>query len=321
MLDELKNLLEQTSEQRFSRFHFKIKEAEKPYYLDFGNDENRLSEEFKMAQLRAIDEILKATEDNNILNLALADERKDAIYYLENESWENEFISIRTLVTEVNEEDLSKYDENDFTDIDYFISRIDLPENKGLTTFKVVYPVQTIYTQTTMFKKDNKYKKPENNLFRIPQNFDFFVFDDVLYVNNIKAFERKNSPHLIEFRKRETEKSMTIIESKNILSKETCATLKKFLEEDERLARKIVRARERLENSSKAINEIAVISYIRDSFSGYDLINDGKLNLITKKNAKDFINVFCDEYLRSGLTGNAYDIKASNILKEGTANA
>jgi hypothetical protein len=314
-LEELAKLLE--DDTNFSRFQFKIKDEETLKYLDFGKDEDHLAGEFQMVQLEYLRRVLNDIDNNDVLALGQADERGKAIYFLKREEWQNDFDFIQKIVNSVRMEDLLKYGGGDFTGIDYFISRVDLKNNHDFIAFKAISPVQTIYTDKAMQRKDKGYAKPKSNLFRIPQNFDFFVYDGCLFITNINMFEKKNSTRLANFRERETEKTLKIIEEENMLSKEVCNKLRDFLKKDERLSRKIVRARGRLQTSSKKINEIAVISYIRENFPGYKLIVGGKIILETKKNAKDFVSVFCDEYLRSGLTGHAYNIKASNLLAEG----
>ncbi|WP_430602584.1 hypothetical protein IGJ02_003016 [Enterococcus sp. DIV0724b] len=298
---------------KFSKFHFMLKDPEKVKYVDFKNDVDHLEASFLDGQRNHFDFILGSGHD--LVDFMSADERKHAIYFIND--WQKVFPDIYNVKQKLIESTY-KYDNPEFDDINLMASRFDTDDEVNmLVTFKLISPMQTVYKKNT-FKKfgDNGYRMNKTNSFRIPLNFDFFIFNNILYISDIEKFEWKYSEKLVEFRTRETNSMLKILEEKNFLSSSTCNQLKEYLSRDPKLTKSFLRAQPRLMHASKTVNEINVVSYLRNNFSGYNLTDEKQqININTKKKAKIFIRLLGDEMLISGLTGNLYKVTASNLIE------
>lgn len=310
--EELNRFMDSMNDDFFRRFHFVKKQTLAVKYLDFLDDADNVEKDFYLAQRNFLASLV--TGEYDLLSFHDADERKKAVYHLED--WVKIFPEINGVFESVKT-NVKKYENSEFDDISFMVTRIDVKKTNEIVMFKIITPMQTVYKKNTIRKRRDKgYQKNKTNSFRIPQNFDFFIWSGKMFIVNIDAFERKFSEKLDSFRLREAESLLINIEQKNFLSKETCDQLLNYLKDDSKLTKDFLRAKKRLEFASKKINELSIVNHIKINFSGFKLIDEhSKIKLDQKKKAKNFVKLLADEILVSLLTGNQYNIKSSDFLK------
>lgn len=211
---------------------------------------------------------------------------------------------------------MDNYANKEFDDLKLMVTRFDtLEKTNSLLTFKIIYPVQTIYKKNSI-SWNKGYKKNKNNLFRIPQNFEFFIYENKLYIIDIDRFEKLYMEELEAFRIREARSTLKFIKENNFLSEKTCTQLETYLFNNVKLVKQFLKAKDRLRSASKTVNEIHVVNYLKDGFSGYDLVNEyNEIEIDSIRKAKSFIKILGDEIFVSRLTGNTYNVKASNLVQ------
>lgn len=302
-IEEINDIIANSDIQKYF-FYLNDSSAE---IIDFLDDPQEISDLF----YQAIQSYLNAIQGYPLLSIKDVDERMDAIYYLDN--YDVEVPLVKTILNKCGDTQ-KNYDDDDFLNIKFLISKC-IYENKDLVFFKIVYPMQTIYKKNAVRTKNRKYQKMEHNSFRIPQDFDFFIYNEILFINHIDKFERAFSASLVEFRKREAQRIIRSLKENNFIQAKTGDQLLGYIVEDSNLAKRFLKVENRLNSSSEKINENQIVSFIKKNFSGYGIIDlKNEIQLTSKKKVMEFINIISDDLFISELTGNKYEVKASNLL-------
>ena len=261
-------------------------------------------------------------DDNEIIKLSSADERKNGLYYYDLEDLPKEMeILIETSKPETDIETFN-FKVDNLEDISAFVIVVGNAEDR-IIMYKQQYPISLLKRDRYMLTPilhENRLKRVEQDILRIDFNFQFFLWKGTIYISDIEKMERICSFHSIIVN--EAQKSIQAIEKMDILD-----NVEVLFDELENItfARKLTR----VYKDSKVIGKVknaAIIEFVKHH--SYFIKNPLKLNeseekflLDTKKSKNTFVKLLNDDLLTSELTSNQYEALAKNNTSyEETAN-
>lgn len=254
-------------------------------------------------------------EDDEVLKLSSADERKNGLYYYDLEEVPQEMKLLNNISKLNDSVKTFNFSEDMLESISAFIIVIGNAEER-IAMYKQQYPVSLLKRDRYMFTPiphQNRLKKFNQDILRIDFNFQFFLWKGKIYISDVDKMEKVCSVRNIIVN--EAKKSIRAIEDMEILD-----NVEVLLDELENtgFARKLTR----VYKDSKVIGHVDnknIIAFVQSH--AYFQNNPLKMNstgdkflLDTKKSKNIFVKLLNDDLLTSELTDNDYEALAKNTV-------
>lgn len=260
------------------------------------------------------EEVVK-NQDLNILNISEVDDRTNVIYEYNLEEIPEELKVIDQII---EDEDLPTFSftTDKLEDIKGIAILIE-KDGQNLVIYKKHYPIN-------LYKKDSgisirrignnqRFTVLKEDVVKIHTNFEFFKFNNTLFINNLKTLEKFFGFH--EVIKNKAASCINEIESSEIL--ENPSELRDMLE-DISFARKLTKAG----SNSPVLGVIpnsSIISFVETFplLKGKIEINADKtkLKMTSKRSKQLFVKLLNDDFLQSELTRLYYDSLAKDTVE------
>lgn len=252
---------------------------------------------------------------DEIIKLSSADERKDTLYYYDLDEFPPEMEMLKDVSQELNEEEVFHFSEDNLNQIVALIIIIG-NENQNLIMYKQQYPVSLLNRDKYMLTPvphQNRLKRFDRDILRIDFNYQFFLWNGVIYISDIKKMEK-----ICAFRDiiiNEAKVSIQKIEEMQIL--DNIEVLNDELD-NITFARKLTRVYKDSRVLGKISNQ-AIIEFSKrhNYFKNNPLKlteSKDKFVLDTKKSKETFIKLMNDDFLTSQLTHFDYESLAKNDI-------
>lgn len=252
-------------------------------------------------------------EDDEVMKLSSADERGNALYYYDLDELPTEMELLRSISQRIDVGETFCFREDKLSHIIAFIVVIG-NENQNIIMYKQQYPFSLLnrdrYMLTPILHK-NRLKRFDRDILRIDFNYQFFLWNGVIYISDIGKMEKICSFHDIILN--EAKKSINEIEKTQLLDNVEVLT-------DELDNITFARKLTRIYKDSKVLGKISNKSIIDFSKQHrYFKSNPIKINeagdkfiLDTKKSKEIFVKLMNDDFLTSQLTNFDYESLAKN---------
>lgn len=260
-------------------------------------DENNMEDNTSQSLLEGFMKIVNTRlegydEESDVMKLSSADERKNALYYYDLDTFPEEMQMMKDIFEGNEEIGVFNFSEYKLNQIVAFIIVIG-SENNNIVLYKHQYPVSLLNRDKCMLTPiphQNRFVKVDKDILRIDFNFQFFLWDGVVYISDIEKIEE-----------------MQILDNIEVLADEL---------DNIAFARKLTR----IYKDSKIIGHVdnqAILNFAQRH--KYFIKNPLKLNntqdkfiLDTKKSKNTFIKLMNDDLLTSELTNSDYESLAKN---------
>ena len=254
-------------------------------------------------------------EDDEIIKLSSADERKNALYYYDLDELPMEMERLKDNSETLDVGEIFNFKQDSLSQIAALIIVIG-NENRNLIMYKQQYPVSLLNRDRYMLTPilhENRLKRFDQDILRVDFNYQFFLWNDVVYISDIEKMEKICSFHDIVINEART--SIQKIEEINIL--DNIEVLNDELD-NITFARKLTR----IYKDSKVLGKVSNQAIIEFSLRHHYFKNNplklteskDKFILDTKKSKETFIKLMNDDLLTSQLTNSDYESLAKNNL-------
>ncbi len=254
-------------------------------------------------------------EDDEIIKLSSADERKNALYYYDLDELPMEMERLKDISETLDVGEIFNFKQDSLSQIAALIIVIG-NENRNLIMYKQQYPVSLLNRDRYMLTPilhENRLKRFDQDILRVDFNYQFFLWNDVVYISDIEKMEKICSFHDIVINEART--SIQKIEEINIL--DNIEVLNDELD-NITFARKLTR----IYKDSKVLGKVSNQAIIEFSLRHHYFKNNplklteskDKFILDTKKSKETFIKLMNDDLLTSQLTNSDYESLAKNNL-------
>lgn len=237
-------------------------------------------------------------DENEIIKLSAADERKNGLYYYDLDELPKEMEVLMKISNPETDIETFNFKEDSLENISAFIIVVGNAE-ESIVMYKQQYPISLLkrdrYMLTPILHK-NRLIKFDQDILRVDFNYQFFLWNDTIYISDIDKMEKICSFHNIIVN--EARKSIQAIENMNILD-----NVDVLLDELDNItfARKLTRVYKDSKVIGKVENaQIIAFSQQHSYFRNNPLKlneNKDKFLLDTKKSKNTFIKLLNDDLL------------------------
>lgn len=317
---ELKREIQDLLKRNIGIMMYAVVKTEKGKFVKFVNIADEINHEDNTSQglLEGFAEIINARlegydEESDVMKLSSADERKKALYFYDLDTFPEEMQMMKKVYEEKEEIGVFNFSEYELSQIIAFVVVIGTENNKILL-YKQQYPVSLLNRDKYMLTPiphQNRFVKVDKDILRIDFNFQFFLWNGVIYISDIEKMEKICSFHDIIVN--EAKNSIKKIEEMQILD-----NVEVLADELDNIA--FARKLTRIYKDSKVLGYVdnqSIINFTQKH--KYFVKNPLKLNdtkdkfmLDTKKSKNTFIKLMNDDFLTSELTNSDYESLAKN---------
>lgn len=319
---EIKNEIEEMLSEKHGIMLYAVLKTEDEKTVKFLNiaDENGESDNTSSDLLVGFVETIRNkfavyNEDDEIMKLSSADERKNALYYYDLDELPLEMEKLKDVSATLNVKEIFNFEEDNLKQIIALIVVVG-DENRNLIMYKQQYPVSLMNRDRYMLTPiphENRLKRFDKDILRVDFNYQFFLWNDIVYISDIEKMEKICSFHDIIINEART--SIQKIEEMNIL--DNVDVLNDELD-NITFARKLTR----IYKDSKVIGKVSNQAIIEFTMRHHYFKNNplkltdskDKFILDTKKSKEAFIKLMNDDLLTSQLTNSDYESLAKNNL-------
>lgn len=272
-----------------------------------------LLEGFKEAVIKKLAEY---SNEEKILYLSSADERKNALYMYDLDTFPEEMQMLKEVLEDNKEYEAFQFSRDSLRDIAAYFIVMGNAETK-IALYKQQYPISLLKRDKcllTPVPHKNRLARVKEDILRVDFNFQFFAYEDKVYVNTIDSIEKIFG--FQEIIRKEAEKSIKFIEAADLIE-----DVEVLADEVENIA--FARKLTKIYKESKVIGQVAKKDII--AFAGnhpFFTQNPLKLNatgdkfvLDTKRSKNAFIKLLNDDLLTSQLTKAEYEVLAKNDVR------
>ncbi|MEJ8742551.1 anti-phage protein KwaB [Mediterraneibacter sp. HCN-7094] len=252
-------------------------------------------------------------DDDEIIKLSAADERKNGLYCYDLEELPKEMDALMEVSNPKTDIETFNFQIDSLESISAFVVVVGNAE-ENIVMYKQQYPISLLKRDRYMLTPiphQNRLKKFNQDILRVDFNYQFFLWKDVIYISDIDKMEKICSFHNIIVN--EAKKSIQAIEQMDIL--DNVEVLSDELD-NITFARKLTRVYKDSKVIGKVENaKIVAFSQQHSYFQKNPLKlneNKDKFLLDTKKSKDTFIKLLNDDLLTSELTSNDYEALAKN---------
>lgn len=319
---KIKDEIEEMLSEKHGIMLYAVLKTEEEKVVKFLNiaDEDDDTDNTSSDLLKGFTEIIRNkfavyNEDDEIMKLSSADERKNALYYYDLDELPMEMERLKGISETLSAGEVFNFKEDSLNQIIALIVVVG-NENHNLIMYKQQYPVNLLnrdrYMLTPILHK-NRLKRFDQDILRIDFNYQFFLWNDVVYISDIEKMEKICSFHNIVVNEART--SIQKIEEMNIL--DNIEVLNDELD-NITFARKLTR----IYKDSKVLGKVSNQAIIEFSLRHHYFKNNplklteskDKFILDTKRSKETFIKLMNDDLLTSQLTNSDYESLAKNYL-------
>lgn len=319
---EIKDEIEEMLREEHGIMLYAVLKTEEEKIVKFLNiaDEDDNMDNTSSDLLKGFTEIIRKkfavyNEDDEIMKLSSADERKNALFYYDLDELPMEMERLKGISETLSAREVFNFKEDSLNQIIALIVVVG-NENHNLIMYKQQYPVNLLnrdrYMLTPILHK-NRLKRFDQDILRIDFNYQFFLWNDVVYISDIEKMEKICSFHNIVINEART--SIQKIEEMNIL--DNIEVLNDELD-NITFARKLTR----IYKDSKVLGKVSNQAIIKFSLRHHYFKNNplklteskDKFILDTKRSKETFIKLMNDDLLTSQLTNSDYESLAKNNL-------
>lgn len=319
---EIKNEIEEMLSENNGIMLYAVLKNEERKIIKFLNiaDENDDNNNTSSSLLKGFAEIIRNkfavyNEDDEIIKLSSADERKNALYYYDLDEFPLEMEWLKGISNELAVRETFNFREDSLNQIIALIVVVG-NENYNLIMYKQQYPISFLNRDRYMLTPilhENRLKRFDQDILRIDFNYQFFLWNDIVYISDIEKMEKICSFHDIIVN--EAKISIQKIEEIQIL--DNAEVLRDELDNIS-FARKLTR----IYKDSKVLGKVSNQAIIEFSMRHHYFRNNplklteskDKFILDTKKSKETFIKLMNDDLLTSQLTNSDYESLAKNNL-------
>lgn len=247
----------------------------------------------------------------SFLKLSTADERENAIfeYDFPADNYPSSFKHMQKV--KENDENTAYWENSIFDrqdsvkDIYAVIYSIGIDEY-NIVTYRKYYSIESFELQSglLMFHNDNQMGWVDSPLIKLIGNFDFFLINDTFIINNLKVLEQYDDVKIVI----QNQANQYVNNLSDVDFVDDINVFQDRIAHDVSFARKIIK----IANSSEVITKYKAGSITKEklfrfiqsrpALVGSLTINDGKIDLKTKKAQNAFLKLMDDSYLHSLLT-------------------
>lgn len=317
---ELKMEVQKMLNENIGIMMYAVVKTEEGKVVKFVNIADEINYEDNTSQglLEGFAEIINARlegydEGSDVMKLSSADERKNTLYFYDLDTFPEEMQMMKKVYEEKEEIGVFNFSEYELSQIIAFVVVIGTENNKILL-YKQQYPVSLLNRDKYMLTPiphQNRLVKFNRDILRIDFNFQFFLWNGVVYISDIEKMEKICSFHNIIIN--EANKSIEKIEEMQILD-----NVEVLFDELDNIA--FARKLTRIYKDSKVLGRVdnqAILNFTKRH--KYFIKNPLKLNntqdrfiLDTKKSKNTFVKLMNDDLLTSELTNSDYESLAKN---------
>lgn len=319
---KIKNEIDEILNEKHGIMLYAVLKTEEGKVVKFLNiaDEDDDKDNTSIDLLKGFTEIIKNkfavyNEDDEILKLSSADERKNALYYYDLDELPMEMERLKDISETLNVGEIFNFKQDSLNQITALIIVIG-NENCNLIMYKQQYPVSLLNRDRYMLTPiihENRLKRFDQDILRIDFNYQFFLWNDVIYISDIEKMEKICSFHDIVINEARTSiqkiEEMDILDNIEVLNDEL---------DNITFARKLTR----IYKDSKVLGKVSNQAIIDFSLRHHYFKNNplklteskDKFILDTKKSKETFIKLMNDDLLTSQLTNSDYESLAKNNL-------
>lgn len=319
---KIENEIEEMLSEKHGIMLYAVLKTEDGKIVKFLNiaDENDDTDNTSSDLLKGFEEIIRSkfavyNEDDEIMKLSSADERKNALYYYDLDELPPEMERLKDISVTMNVKEIFNFKEDSLNQIIALIVVVG-NENHNLIMYKQQYPVSLLNRDRYMLTPiphENRLKRFDRDILRIDFNYQFFLWNDIIYISDIEKMQKICSFHDIVIKEART--SIQKIEEMNIL--DNVEVLNDELD-NITFARKLTR----IYKDSKVLGKVSNRDIIEFSLRHHYFKNNplklteskDKFILDTKKSKETFIKLMNDDLLTSQLTNSDYESLAKNNL-------
>lgn len=156
-------------------------------------------------------------EDDEILALSSADERKNAIFYYDLDELPEEMQELLNVMDQNQSYETFQFAEDSLNEIAAFLIVIGNSKEK-LSLYRQQYPISLLKRDKCMLTPiphANRLKKITEDILRVDFNFQFFAYQNVVYVTDVDRIEKICGFN--EIIKKEAARSIVAIESAGLI--------------------------------------------------------------------------------------------------------
>ena len=248
-------------------------------------------------------------KEYDLQDYSSADRRNNSYYFYDLEEKPEGF----DFFDKVLEPDIEYYniDENWIGGISKMLVVLSTGEHWAIL-YKDVSGVEKYYAQSgfLMFKSDNRFDRVEDDILRISNNFQMIEIDDKIIILKMEAMEMNYD--LDQVLKNEAERGKTRIEG--LLT--DIDKISELCDKDNAFCKQLIATKQSFvftlknEDGSRMVSDNDIIKYIRDNeelCGKFSFSEDNKIKISHFTQAKRFVKILNEDYLKSGLTKIIYD--------------
>lgn len=252
-------------------------------------------------------------DNDEIIKLSAADERKNGLYYYDLEELPEEMDILMRISEPKADISTFNFKVDSLENISAFVIVVGNAED-NIIMYKQQYPISLLRRDRYMLTPiphQNRLKRVEQDILRVDFNYQFFLWKGTIYISDISKMEKICSFYNIIIN--EAKKSIQTIETIDILD-----NVEVLYDELENItfARKLTRVYKDSKVLGKVENAAIIEFSQRHSYFKKNPLklneNKDKFLLDTKKSKNTFIKLLNDDLLTSELTRNDYEALAKN---------
>ncbi|XEC95683.1 anti-phage protein KwaB [Paenibacillus tarimensis] len=315
-IEELKDQLRiffQNEEGLLAEVYFILKGTEGTY-LRMADIHQDTQKELTTKFIEKVRDDIINKQELNLIKISDADDRTNVIYEYDLEETPSELNVISDIIQNDNFPHFS-FNQDKLNDLKGFVILIS-NNGQNLVLYKKHYPVELFRKDSgfslTRLGNNQRFVKLKEDIVRISSYFEFFNFNDTLFINNLNALEKFFGFH--DAIKKRAKITLDQIKEYGIL--ENPDELEEMID-DITYSRKLTK----VGNSSPVLGRIPtneVINFVENfpGLQGAFEFNDdrSKIKIGTKKSKQMLIKLLNDDYLHSQLTRQYYDSLAKDAV-------
>lgn len=208
----------------------------------------------------------------------------------------------------------NSFSDDDKPQLQGFLFRFNVNNRNKLWTYQQIYPVTIPQKKNGVyvFFKDDVYKEFTNELLRIDYRVDLIILDESIITSNIKLLQSKFGFEI--FIRKESQKAIRLIEEMDVIE-----DLSKIIEFEG--ADSLTNAKKLMKIKNSPVLKMRkkdLLNKLRTMprFANKVKIENGKIQIKSKKAVLELLKVLNDDYLKSELTNADYESSNKKLEKK-----
>ncbi len=271
------------------------------------NIKDNLKDDLKADFLNSVRQKM-ITNEYDLQDYSSADRRNNSYYVYDMEEPKDFEFFDKVLGPDI---DYYNIDENWVGGITILLVVLSTGEHRAIL-YKDVSGVEKYYAQSSflMVKSENRFDRVEDDMLRISNNFQMIKIDDYIIILKMEAMEMNFD--LDQVMKNEAERGKTRVEG--LLS--DMDKISELCDKDHSFRKQLIATKQSFvftlknEDGSRVVSDDDIIEYVKNNeeiCGKFSFSEDNKIKISYFTQAKRFIKILNEDYLKSGLTKIVYD--------------